>query len=96
MEKTIYLTKLYDIYNSLLTEKQRKYFKLYYFDDLTLEEIGENLGVSKANVSKKILATTNALESLENKLKLLEKREKLEKEFSNEKDILERIERILK
>ena len=34
--------------------------------------------------------------NFENKLKLLEKREKLEKEFSNEKDILERIERILK
>ena len=95
MEKTIYLTNLYDIYNLLLTDKQKEYFKLYYFDDLTLDEISENLGVTKANVSKKILAATKVLESMEEKLKLLEKRNKLKQEFASEDNILKRIERII-
>ncbi len=95
MEKTIYLTNLYDIYNLLLTDKQKEYFKLYYFDDLTLDEISENLGVTKANVSKKILAATRVLESMEEKLRLLEKRNKLKQEFASEDNILKRIERII-
>lgn len=95
MEKTIYLTNLYDIYNLLLTDKQKEYFKLYYFDDLTLDEISENLGVTKANVSKKILAATKVLESMEEKLRLLEKRNKLKQEFASEDNILKRIERII-
>ena len=96
MEKTIYLTKLYDIYGNLLTDKQQEYFKLYYFENLTLDEISDNLGVSKANVSKKLNATTNILENFEKKLKFLKKIETIEKEFQSDKAILDRIERILK
>ena len=42
MEDRIYLTMLYDIYGDLLTEKERKYFEAYYFDNLSLGEISEN------------------------------------------------------
>ena len=34
MEDRIYLTMLYDIYGDLLTEKERKYFEAYYFENL--------------------------------------------------------------
>ena len=34
MDKNIYLINLYDIYGSLLTEKQQNYFEEYYFDNL--------------------------------------------------------------
>ena len=38
MDKNIYLINLYDIYSSLLTEKQQNYFEEYYFDNLSLKE----------------------------------------------------------
>ena len=39
MDKTIYLINLYDYYEGLLTEKQKEYFKDYYFDNLSLSEM---------------------------------------------------------
>ena len=36
LEKKEYLSSLYDVYKSLLTEKQRTYFEDYYFLDLSL------------------------------------------------------------
>ena len=52
MEDRIYLTMLYDIYGDLLTEKERKYFEAYYFDNLSLGEISENMDVSRNAVHK--------------------------------------------
>ena len=40
MEEYIYYNSLYDCYQSLLTEKQKKYFEDYYFENLSLSEIG--------------------------------------------------------
>ena len=54
MEDRIYLTMLYDIYGDLLTEKERKYFEAYYFDNLSLGEISENMDVSRNAVHKSI------------------------------------------
>ena len=34
MEKYVYLNLLYDLYGELLTEKQQKYFKDYYFNNV--------------------------------------------------------------
>ena len=34
------LIELYDIYYSLLTDKQKEYFEEYYFDDLRFEDTG--------------------------------------------------------
>ena len=42
--KRVYIIDLYDIYGSLLTEKQRAYFEDYYFLDLSLSEMAENYG----------------------------------------------------
>ena len=42
------LINIYLIYKDLLTKKQQDYFKYYYFEDLSLSEISENMLVSKA------------------------------------------------
>lgn len=65
-----YLMDLYDIYKDLLTEKQRMYFKNYYFEDLTLQEAGEELNVSKQIISKTILQVIEKLKNYENTLHL--------------------------
>lgn len=72
------LIKLFDIYNNLLTDTQKEYFKCYYFEDLSLSEISENFFVSKAAVAKTIKIIENKLESLETSLKILQKNQIIE------------------
>ena len=69
MENQIYVTSLYDYYRGLLTTKQQEYFEDYYFDNLTMEEIADNNGVSKNAVSKSLIEVKDKLEEYENILK---------------------------
>lgn len=91
MEDNIYYTELYDIYGELLSQKQQSYFYDYYFDNLLLDEIASNDGVSKNAVSKQIKQAKKNLEFYETKLHLLAKDNKIRKEFANEEAILNRI-----
>lgn len=94
MKENIYYSELFDLYSLLLTDKQRLYFKEYFFENLLLEEISENEGISKNAVSKEIKRVKDLLEYYENALKLHEKRVKLYKRISDDK-ILKEIENIL-
>lgn len=84
MEDREYLIILYDYYGELLSDVQREYFEEYYFDNLSLSEISENDGKSRNAVHKCIKASCSKLYEYEDKLKLYEKRKKLE-------NIIERI-----
>lgn len=64
------LISLYLIYKDLLTKKQQEYFKYYYFEDLSLSEISENMLVSKAFVGKTLKQIENKLNDLESTLKI--------------------------
>ena len=70
MEERMYLIDLYDYYHGLLTDKQREYFELYYFDNLTMDEIAEDMNVSKNAVSKSLLEVKEKIEEYESILKL--------------------------
>ena len=82
MEESIYLNNLYDYYKVLLTDKQKEYFESYYFDNLTMDEIAENNGVSKNAISKSLIEIKDKLYEYENKLNLFSNKEKI-------KDILD-------
>ena len=84
-------TMLYDYYGELLTEKQRDYFEDYYFNNLTLQEISENNNVSRNNAYKIIKDSLEKLNYYEEKLKLIEKKGKIE-EIIKDKNLLEKIE----
>lgn len=47
MENRELIIAYYDLYASLLTEKQRLYFEDYYFMDYSLSEIADNYNVSR-------------------------------------------------
>ena len=79
MDDRIYFINLYDYYSELLTDKQQNYFEGYYFDNLSLQEISENIGVSRNAVSKQLKDVTNKLEYFEEKLKLYNKSLKIKK-----------------
>lgn len=73
IEKTLRMNYLFDFYQSLLTDKQRSYMDLYYLNDYSLGEIGEEYVVSRQAVYDNIKRTETMLEEYENKLHLLEK-----------------------
>lgn len=92
MEDIILYTNLFDYYYNLLTLKQQEYFKAYYFDNLTLQEIALNDNVSRNAVFKSLKDTIDKLLMYEEKLKIYNKKklilnlvkdEKLKEEIIN-------------
>ena len=79
MEDREYLIILYDYYGELLSDIQKDYFEQYYFDNLSLSEISENDGKSRNAIHKCIKSSSLKLYEYEDKLKLYEKRKKLDK-----------------
>ncbi|MDR2867839.1 MAG: DNA-binding protein [Acholeplasmatales bacterium] len=70
LEKKEEFNILFYYYSSLLTEKQRQYFKLYYLDDFSLGEVAKTFDVSRNAIFDTIKATTTLLTEFEDKLKL--------------------------
>lgn len=77
MKKEIYYNNLFDYYGELLNEKQQEYFKYYYFDNLSLSEIADNLNLSRNAIHKQLKQIEEKLEFYDNKLKLIDKDKKL-------------------
>jgi len=84
MKEEVYLASLYDYYKGLLTEKQREYFEDYYFDNLTLSEIGENNSISRNAVSSQLLKIKEKLYEYETILNLYKNKESIEKILDEE------------
>ena len=77
MEKLIYLNNLYDIYGVLLTEKQKKYFEEYYFNNLSYGEISEKYHISRSACFKQLKIIEEKLYEYEEKLNLLYKKNQI-------------------
>ena len=78
MDERDLLIILYDYYESLLSDKQKEYFSLYYFDNLSLSEISENIGVSRNAIHKSLKSIESLLLDYEDKLKIYNKTKKIE------------------
>ena len=77
MDDLVYYNRLYDLYGELLTAKQREYFEYYYFENLSLGEIADNLKVSRNAAFKQINIVKEKLDFYEDKLRLNEKSKKI-------------------
>ena len=74
MEKTIYLNELYDYYQELLTEKQQMFYEEYYFHNLSLNELTNNINeakklmvsaeVTQEKIDEAVISINNAINSL--------------------------------
>ncbi len=73
MEQLLYRTDLFDLYGELLTEHQQKCMELYLFENFSLAEIGEEMGISRQAVHDNIHRSQKAMEKYEEKLKLVER-----------------------
>ena len=87
---------LFDYYGELLTCKQREYFKDYYFNNLTLQEIADNNNVSRNAVHKNIKEILSKLDYFEEKLNLYNNKLKIEKLIKDiDVDIKKQIEELI-
>ena len=97
MDKQDKLILLFDYYGDLLSDSQKNYFESYYFDNLSLAEIGENYNVSRNAVSKDLKLASEKLNNYEEKLKIISRDDKLRKLASKieDNDLKEKIMNIL-
>ena len=58
---------LYDYYGDLLTQRQKECFELRYNQDLSLGEIGQELGISRQGVHDNLHRTESLLKNMEQK-----------------------------
>ena len=97
MDDRDYIILLYDYYMELFNDKQRKYFEYYYFNNLSLGEISDNIGISRNAVYKVIKNVEDKLLFYEDKLKLYSKSKMIKeliKDIDNAK-LKSRIEELL-
>ena len=58
---------LYDYYGDLLTDRQKECFEMRYYQDLSLGEIGEELGISRQGVHENLSRAEALLRNMEAK-----------------------------
>ncbi len=93
MDNVLKYTELFDYYGNLLTEKEKKYFKDYYFENFSLSEIAENNGISRNAIHKQIKSAEQKLDEYEEKLNMIKRDLKIKKILNEIKD--ERVSKIL-
>lgn len=87
MDDRNYIIVLYDYYMELFNDKQRKYFEDYYFNNLSLAEISDNIGISRNAIHKVIKNMEDKLYFYEDKLRLYDKACKLKNIVENIDDV---------
>ena len=73
MDKTVHVNVLLDLYDQLLSDRQRQVMDLYYKEDYSLNEISDLLSISKQAVSEHIKRAEAALKNYEVALELARK-----------------------
>ena len=71
LDNNLRIIKLIDCYGKLLTDKQYDIMTNYYFDNLSLSEIGDNFSISRQAVSDCINKSIKILENFEEKLSVV-------------------------
>ena len=99
IENNLKVSKLIDAYGTLLTSRQFDIITSYYFDNLSLSEIGYNFNISRQAVSDSINQSIKALEGYDEKLHFVSKEEFLVGELMalgrDNPNLLERINKII-
>lgn len=96
-EEYIHYNELFDIYGNLLNERESEIYKLFYEEDLSLQEIADNRRVSKSAIGSAIKTINKKLEEYESKINILKQKKELQKvipEIGN-KNIEEKIKKIM-
>jgi RNA polymerase sigma factor (sigma-70 family) len=79
VEEKIEISILLSLYGNLLTETQRKYMELYYNEDLSLSEIGDNENITRQAVRTILVKSKKKLQEYEQNLKFMQKEKLIKK-----------------
>ena len=93
MEEKIEISILLNLYGNLLTETQKTYMDLYYNQDYSLSEIGDNENITRQAVRTILVKSKRKLYEYEQKLKFMEKENSIKKlieKIQSSKDNIER------
>ena len=69
----IEISILLSLYGNLLTETQKKYMELYYNEDFSLSEIGDNENITRQAVRTILVKSKKKLEEYEEKIGFMKK-----------------------
>ena len=67
MEKNVEVSLLFSFYGKMLTDRQADTIDLYYNEDLSLSEVGAELGISRQGVHDNLSRTEAQLRNMEQK-----------------------------
>lgn len=70
LEKFLHMSTLFDIYGALLTDKQKRCLQMHLFEDFSLSEISDELGISRQAVYDMLKRSEQVMQQYENKLGL--------------------------
>ncbi len=73
MEKNVEISLLFSFYGKMLTERQADTIDLYYNDDLSLSEVGAELGISRQGVRDNLKRAETVLYDTEERLGLVKR-----------------------
>ena len=87
MDKFEYVNELLSFYQDLLTDKQKEILHQYYYEDFSLSEIAENMGISRNAVHDSMKKSINTMEKYESVLNMNE-------DYKKRNDIYQQLERL--
>ena len=83
MEEKVEISILLSLYGALLTKTQQKYMDLYYNQDLSLSEIGDNENITRQAVRTILIKSKKKLLEYEKDLKFMQKEKNISKLLEN-------------
>jgi len=88
IEKKIRMSRLFDLYGAMLSDRQREIIALCYDDDLSLSEIADITGITRQGVRDARRKSELILLSYEEKLGLLARFDALEGQIGEVRDLV--------
>ena len=97
LDKFVEIANLFEIYSSLLSEKQKEYLEDHFEYDLSLSEIAKNNNVSRQAIYDNIKRGIALLYDYEDKLKFYQIKKNIREELMNLKEnyTKEKLEKII-
>lgn len=93
MEKNVEISLLLSFYKNMLTERQADTAELYYNEDLSLSEVGAELGISRQGVRDNLKRAEAILYDVESKLGLAARFIEIKSKLGEIDDIIAEIEK---
>ncbi len=93
MEKNVEISLLLSFYKNMLTERQADTVELYYNEDLSLAEVGAELGISRQGVRDNLKRAETVLYDVESKLGLAKRFLEIKSGLGKIDDIIAEIEK---